>query len=64
MNAIDDTQKGPLAQPGRPADNAVEAKARLALEITPKRFRLIVDAVFSLPLRLLDMLRDLFRLFF
>jgi hypothetical protein len=64
MNAIDDTQKGPLAQPGEPAGNAVQAKARVALEITPKRFRLIVDAVFSLPLRLLDVVRDLFRMFY
>ena len=61
MNAIQDTPKGRPAGADQTGEAAVQARARLALEITPKRFRLIAGAVFSVPLRLLDALRDLLR---
>jgi len=56
MDAIRETQKENLADPRPPAGAEVQARAQLALDITPKRFRLIVLA----PLRLLDTLRDAF----
>jgi|KBSMisStandDraft_5_1062788.scaffolds.fasta_scaffold797482_2 hypothetical protein len=60
MDAIRETQKENLADPRPPAGAEVQARAQLALDITPKRFRLIVLAAVRLPLRLLDTLRDAF----
>jgi hypothetical protein len=64
MSAIEPIQKGQLARAAEPGGQAVQAKARLALDITPKRFRLTAGAVFTVPLRLLDLLRDWLRMLF
>ena len=59
MDAIRETQKENLADPRPPAGAEVQARAQLALDITPKRFRLIVLAAVRLPLRLINPLRGL-----
>jgi hypothetical protein len=60
MDATRDTHKALLAKPEPPAGAEVQARAQLALDISPKRFRLIAIAVVRLPLRLIDTLRGVF----
>ena len=64
MNAAAEPQNDHPALPGAAGRTGVEARAQLAVEVTPKRFRLMVGAVFRLPLCLLDLLRYLLRVLF
>ena len=58
MDAIRDTQNAQPAEARAPGGAEVQARAQLALDVTPKRFRLIGIAAVRLPLRLLDTLSD------
>jgi hypothetical protein len=60
MDATRDTQKAQLVKPDTPGGAEVQARAQLALDITPKRFRLFALAAVRLPLRIIDTLRRVF----
>jgi len=59
LDAIREREKAPLADADAPGGAEVQAKAQFALDITPKRFRLIALAAVRLPLRLINPLRGL-----
>ena len=54
MDATRETHKAQLVKPDTPGGAEVQARAQLALDITPKRFRLFALAAVRLPLRIVQ----------